>query len=380
MRGDEQMNIELDKGRHAAILGIGTAIPRHQIVQAEVSLRLAEALRDYPDSVRWARRIFKQCGVETRYTCEPSLVGSTEECRYLPSSPLEEVPSTKERMEVYKRESLPLGLEAARKALIDSGTEPAAITHIITVSCTGQYLPGLDALLVRALELPSSVNRIPLQFLGCAAGLKAICLASQLVQGTPHAKVLIVCVELCTLHIQPSAKKESLFGASFFGDGASACVVGFAQPNHQGYFQLGEDCSVLLPDSSEEMVWEVGNRGFDLYLSPNIPRILGRYLPAELERFLGGQDKPELWAIHPRRARDCRYTAAVVLTYGRADQQQPQHIARLRQFIFCDDSVRAGEDEGRAELPRGCPRQWGRFSIWAGSDGRNHKDNLCLKV
>ncbi len=293
------MNIELDKGRHAAILGIGTAIPRHQIVQAEVSLRLAEALRDYPDSVRWARRIFKQCGVETRYTCEPSLVGSTEECRYLPSSPLEEVPSTKERMEVYKRESLPLGLEAARKALIDSGTEPAEITHIITVSCTGQYLPGLDALLVRALELPSFVNRIPLQFLGCAAGLKAICLASQLVQGTPHAKVLIVCVELCTLHIQPSAKKESLFGASFFGDGASACVVGFAQPNHQGYFQLGEDCSVLLPDSSEEMVWEVGNRGFDLYLSPNIPRILGRYLPAELERFLGGQDKPELWAIHP---------------------------------------------------------------------------------
>ncbi|WP_125666670.1 type III polyketide synthase [Paenibacillus baekrokdamisoli] len=292
--------MESDKGAPiASILGIGTAVPPYRIVQSEVSARLAEALSDYPDSVRWARRIFKQCGVETRYTCEPSLVGSTAACRYLPSSPLEEVPTTRERMDVYKRESMPLGLEAARLALLDSRADPLDVTHIITVSCTGQYLPGLDALLVKELQLSPHVNRIPLQFLGCAAGLKAICLARQLIAAAPSATILIVCVELCTLHIQPSGKREALFGASFFGDGASACIVGCAGDEHQGYLQLGEDMSVLLPDSSEEMVWEVGNRGFDLYLSPNIPRILGQYLPAELDRFLRVEDKPELWAIHP---------------------------------------------------------------------------------
>lgn len=103
--------------------------------------------------------------------------------------------------------------------------------------------------------------------------------------GQPSANVLIVCVELCTLHIQPSSEREHLYAASFFGDGASACIVGTAGPHHRSIFRLHEPHSVLLPDSSEEMVWEVGDYGFDLYLSSNIPKLIGRMIPAEVERF-----------------------------------------------------------------------------------------------
>jgi predicted naringenin-chalcone synthase len=201
-------------------------------------------------------------------------------------------------MRIYKRESVPLALNAARQALSDGGIDAADVTHLITVSCTGQFLPGLDAALVQQLGLAPTVTRIPLNFLGCAAGLKAICLSRQIVSSTKGTNVLIVCVELCTLHIQPSGDRESLFAASFFGDGASACVVGAAGPKHKAIFQLGKEHSVLLPDSADEMVWELGNYGFDLYLSPQIPKLIGELIPAEVERLCRGY-RPALWAIHP---------------------------------------------------------------------------------
>jgi predicted naringenin-chalcone synthase len=284
-----------------AILGIGTAVPDFRLDQADTAHRLTQALRDHPDSARWAKRIFKQCGVETRYTCEPNLLESAEDCRYFSQASNQPVPSTAERMETYKSEAVPLGLKAARNALSDGEVDVSEITHLITVSCTGQFLPGMDAVLIQQLGLKATVNRIPLNFLGCAAGLKAVCLSRQIVASSPSAKVLVVCVELCTLHIQPSSRREALFGASFFGDGASACVVGSAGSGDRAIFQLGDVHSVLLPDCAKEMVWEVGNYGFDLYLSTNIPKLIGQFIPEQLERLIGGSggQTPDLWAIHP---------------------------------------------------------------------------------
>ncbi|OMF22526.1 type III polyketide synthase [Paenibacillus sp. FSL H8-0548] len=281
-----------------AIVGIGTAVPPHKLDQADTARRLVQALSGKPDAARWGRRIFKQCGVESRYTCEPNLLMEADECRYLPSDSAETAPTTAERMAIYKRESIPLALQAARLALTDGDVEPAAVTHLITVSCTGQFLPGMDAALIQQLGLAPTVTRIPLNFLGCAAGLKAIGLGRQIVAVNKEAHVLVVCVELCTLHIQPSGDKESLFAASFFGDGASACVIGASKPHHKPIFQLGQEHSVLLPDCAEEMVWEVGNHGFDLYLSPHIPKLIGEFIPAEVER-LCGDERLDLWAIHP---------------------------------------------------------------------------------
>lgn len=281
-----------------AILGIGTAVPEYRLDQVDTSQRLTQALSDSPNSARWAKKIFKQCGVDTRYTCEPNLLETAENCRYFSNSN-QQAPSTSDRMDVYKKESVPLAVQAAKSALRDAKVDVKEITHLITVSCTGQFLPGLDAALTQQLGLAPNVNRIPFNFLGCAAGLKAVCLSRQIVASNPTAKLLIVCVELCTLHIQPSADREALFGASFFGDGASACLVGVPSEQHNRVFQLGSDHSILLQDCADEMKWDVGNHGFDLYLSPNIPRLIGTWIPEQVEHLLQGGPKPELWAIHP---------------------------------------------------------------------------------
>ncbi|MNM91816.1 Alpha-pyrone synthesis polyketide synthase-like Pks11 [compost metagenome] len=190
-------------------------------------------------------------------------------------------------------------MKTAKKALNEARKSPDNITHLITVSCTGQYLPGLDVMLIGQLGLSPRVNRLPLIFQGCAAGLKAIQMARDVVLGSPGSQVLVVCVELCSLHFQPAKEREALFAASFFGDGAAACVIGSPHQHHKHYLDLGRGYSVLLPDSTEDMTWEVGNTGYDLYLSPRIPKLLGMHLETEITALLGGDKLPELWAIHP---------------------------------------------------------------------------------
>jgi predicted naringenin-chalcone synthase len=290
----------MDHTPDIAMLGIGTAVPPWRLDQAETALRLAEALRDNPGAARWARRVFRQQGIDSRYTCEPNLLEEAGACRYFPRS-REEAPATAERMSVYRREALPLARLAAERALKGSGTPPEAVTHLITTSCTGQYLPGLDAELVRSLGLPARVNRLPLTFVGCAAGLKAIGLARQLAaaSGGADVRALIVCVELCTLHIQPSDRWEELFAASLFGDGASACVVGAPAARDSALFTLGRPRSVLLPGGEADMTWDIGNHGFELVLSADVPKLIRAFLPAEIGPDMADGTPPELWAIHP---------------------------------------------------------------------------------
>ncbi|WP_010272628.1 type III polyketide synthase [Paenibacillus senegalensis] len=306
---------------YPALLGIGTAVPEHRVDQQEAAERIAAFLEHSPSSARWAKRIFRQVAVDSRYTCEASLAESGPS-RYLPNSLNEQAPSTSERMKSYQEHSVPLAANAAREALHDSGTAKEDITHLMAVSCTGMFLPGLDVALIRGLGLPSDIKRLPLTFMGCAAGVTAMRTAADLVKADPNAKVLIVCVELCTLHVQPSGEKEALFGAAFFGDGASACVIGRAAKRDKGLFHLGNGRTALFPAGGKDMVWTLADFGFDLYLSPAIPELIGKYLPDELDLLLQrkqgeshaysdvkraeaseGEQSPlrelELWAIHP---------------------------------------------------------------------------------
>ena len=319
--------------RGTAILGIGTTVPPHRLDQEETFERLADSLVDHEEAARWARRIFKYCGVETRYTCEPNLLQPAHKNKYYPSEQAAgDTPTTADRMVLYQRECVPLAMNAARKALADSNVNVTDITHLITVSCTGFYLPGLDVALIQNLGLPANVNRMPLTFLGCAAGLTAIRLSKEIIAGNSQAKVLIVCVELCTIHIQASYKREDLFATAFFGDGASACIVGEAHSamhHGSGLFFLRNSHTAIFPHSVEEMVWKVGNYGFNLYLSPKIPKLISQFVPTEIEYLLDNAPVPDLWAIHPggRGIID-----AVQTMYGLTDVQTRGSRAVLRRF------------------------------------------------
>lgn len=338
------------------VLGIGTAVPKHRLDQRNTWFRISEALEGNPQLARWGQRIFAQCGVDSRYTCEPNLLSSSSECRYIAASNDGAIPTTEERMRTYRRESVPLAAEAAKKALADANLRPGGITHLLTVSCTGQFLPGLDAELAWQLDLRPDVERIPLTFLGCAAGITALREACRIVRADPAAQALIVTIELCTIHIQPSLSREDLYTASFFGDGASACVVGRSEGRLSGTFALADSRAVLFPDSADKMVWTVGNRGFDLSLSPQIPRLIADFVPDALRSFWGESAEsapaPELWAIHPggRGIVDALQSA-----FALDDAQTAPSRAVLRQYgnmssatiLFVLDDIRRRRAEAK---------------------------------
>ncbi len=211
-------------------------------------------------------------------------------------------------MAIYERESVRVGTAAARQAIESysstEGSEPAdvadSITHVIAVSCTGFFAPGLDQMIARQLELRPQVERTIVGFMGCAAAFNALRLADQIVRGRPEARVLIVCVELCTLHLQQGHRSEDLIVGALFSDGASACIVGRPRPEQQDVFEIQRFYTELTPETESFMVWRIGNHGYKLHLSTEIPARLAEVAPMALQT-LFAHNIPDLsfWAIHP---------------------------------------------------------------------------------
>jgi len=317
----------------AALLSLGTAVPRYQIEQAAFTRWVAESFGNRPGLNRMIRRLFEVSGIDVRYSCVPDFDGAFAQSRFSLGGAPESAPSTAVRMEIYRHEATALGTAAAQRALADHAPGQAfdttAITHLIAVSCTGFFAPGLDQAIANALGLRPTVERSLIGFMGCAAAFNGLRLARQIVCGQPDALVLVVCVELSSLHMHPENSRTNLVAASLFGDGAAACLVG--APRSDGYdcFEIDRFYTELVPDTTEEMAWSIGNHGFILHLSPDIPRHLGKVAPRALTALLDGRPAPHFWAIHPGgRAIVDRLAELFVLA--------PEHIAAslavLRQY------------------------------------------------
>ena len=293
------MSLETTK---PALLSIGTAVPNFELNQEVVGKWVANSLNASPALRRWISSLYKLSGIETRYSCLSDAADFTKESSFTPGTPLEQTPTTADRMKIYQREAVELGVQAAEQALNtpDFTQERDKVTHLIVVSCTGFFAPGLDFVIAQRLGLNPSVQRTLVGFMGCAAAFNAIRLASQITSAQPDARVLVVCVELCTLHIQPTDDRKSLTVASLFADGAAACVVGMPSADTTSdYFVLNRLHSQVLPDSQDAMAWQIGNHGFVMDLSSQVPRYIETLAPQALETLLSDQPAPEFWAIHP---------------------------------------------------------------------------------
>ena len=176
--------------------------------------------------------------------------------------------------------------------------ETSGVTHLIVVTCTGFFAPGLDFMLADRLGLSSSVQRTVIGFMGCSAAFNGLRAAGQIVAGDPDAKVLVVSVELCSLHIQASDRRDDLVSTALFADGAGAAIVAMPQEGDADYFQLDRFQTGMKPATEDEMVWEIGNHGFTLRLSPKIPDHLADVAPAELAKVMQ-EEWPQFWSIHP---------------------------------------------------------------------------------
>ncbi len=258
---------------------IGTANPVHRIAQPQIADFMAQALEFGEQDTRKLRALYRVSGIEHRYSVLSDYGRPNGEYTFFPNTPtLEPFPSVGQRMAVYRREALPLATEAVRDCLRQvPDVLPASITHLVTVSCTGMYAPGLDIELVQALGLRPDVRRTCVNFMGCYAAVNAVKLADAFCRADAAARVLIVSVELCTLHFQKSPEEDHLISNALFGDGAAACLVQAAPlPNEAPSLALTAFHCGLEPDGHDDMAWHINDFGFEMTLSSYVPKLIQR--------------------------------------------------------------------------------------------------------
>jgi alpha-pyrone synthase len=269
----------------AHINRIGTAVPPHAVHRAYCDWAAARLPSDRERAV--FRRMADRGGISERWSVLPAT--SFDAGGFYDGDPL---PSTGARMAAYAEHAPGLAL-AAIAALGPIGD----ITHLVVASCTGFVAPGIDQIIVAALGLPGSIERTAIGFMGCYAAVPALRSAHHIVRSDPAARVLVVTIELPSLHLQADRDVHSLLAMMQFGDGAAAAIVSAAP----GGIALDRFFTATLPDSAELITWVIKDAGFVMMLSGEVPRRISDALThdAALVQAIVGDDPVDSWAVHP---------------------------------------------------------------------------------
>jgi len=270
---------------------IATAVPRHEVHGAFQRF----AGRQITDER--TKSAFERLALKSRIDRRFSVLEPREDDRGTTDGfyGLERFPSTGVRMARFEA-AAPALAEAACDAL-GMDEEGPGITHLILATCTGFAAPGLDHRLIGRYGIRGHVERTVVGFMGCQAAINALKLARQAVRSDPAARVLVVNIELCTLHLQPSNEIDQLMCFLLFADGCSAALV---TAESEG-LRMDGFRAALLPEARDHITWRIGDSGFDMTLSGLVPLTLARALPDHAEAILDGAaaEQIALWAVHP---------------------------------------------------------------------------------
>jgi predicted naringenin-chalcone synthase len=284
----------LEVGVNAArLLAIGTAAPRGRL-DAAGSLRIAGLLSPGVEPTK-LRELYEGAGV----SCRGSVLIDEDARQDLYTGDAPRGPGTAARLARYYDAACALGAEAAARALARAETPCAAVTHVVTVSCTGAQSPGVDHGLIERLGLSRDVSRTHIGFMGCHGGINGLAVASSIVRAEPGAVALVACVELCSLHYHVGGSWDQQVANAIFADGAACAVVGSAGNGPV----LGAFGSRVFPGTAGLMRWSIGDHGFEMGLSVRVPGVLRRSVGAWMDEWLGlrGLSRSDIagWAVHP---------------------------------------------------------------------------------
>lgn len=281
------------------IIAIGTAVPKYNTFQNQILDYMHQAYNDEVVS-RKLNVLFHNSGIQKRYSSIPDFHLNNQQNSFFHSS--EKLPSVEDRNVLFKKNALPLALESIAVACEELNTSilDLGITHLISVTCTGLSAPGIDANIIQELNLPNDIYRTSVNFLGCNAVFHALKIADMICKTDAQAKVLIVSVELCTLHFQPKNNHDNLLSNTIFGDGAAALIVSSDAHKNKG-LTLSGFYSLLLNKGKDLMGWNITPQNFEMILSAKIPEFIGDEVndivrnAAQKNRI----QKIDKWAIHP---------------------------------------------------------------------------------
>lgn len=294
--------------RPACIHAIETAVPDARLAQDEVRLLLYGTAARSRLAQRLTNTVFAASGVDTRHLFLAQVDHETHLGQLFLEADPRATPSTSARNDLVVQESRRLATVAARAALDSAAIGAREVTHVITVSCTGFSAPGVDYGLVRDLGLGESTRRINIGFMGCCAAFPALSTARSICLAEPNAVVLVVCVEICSLHLKVGEHIDAIVASSLFADGCAAMVVSAQSPRSgAAVLELTDFHTTLTSIGEDYLTWRIGDNGFEMVLSPKVPRVIEAQLSDALVPLAARATtdlsfewrQVERWAIHP---------------------------------------------------------------------------------
>lgn len=317
------------------ILGLGLGVPAHEYTQMEIYERFLEP---HLGTNRRARAIFGRAGVKRRFTAVDGTYHNINR-------------GTEERNLRYMKDALPLGEQTIQRALTRAHLDPSDLDYFTVVSCTGFDIPGLDLQLAGRMGMRYDLRRTCILGMGCYAAFPGLQRARDAVSADRSKHALVLCVELCSVHYQPTDDTANVIASAIFADGAGAVVVGWDDAS------CGPQMVDALTRSDyttfDDMAFHVTDHGFRMELSAYVPELLGaaieEFVIALLERNHLQMQDIRFWGVHPgglkilehieRRLElkheDLRFSRAVLRDYG--------NMSSATALFVLDEIERCGE-------------------------------------
>jgi predicted naringenin-chalcone synthase len=299
MFGMERSVTELAFKDSAAIVALGTAEPPH-MQQAELGAWLKGVLHADGIDARLIDRLFARSPIASR----PLAFADTSD-PYALALYENGLPSLAQRMKVYESQATRLALSACRRTLAQASLPASDVTHLIMVTSTGAGIPGPDVHVSEALNLDSRTMRLSLSGQGCAGAIHGLSTASLIARADPSARVLMCCVEICSIHLRDDVDIESLVANSLFSDSAAAVLVRSDTPGLECIARIGSQSSLLEYAHRDLVSWRLEDSGFALRLSRELPRAVAstiRGFLTPLAQELPGVEQigdVRSWCVHP---------------------------------------------------------------------------------
>lgn len=287
------------------IHNIATAVPEGHFEQSFLREKMKEHVSQRPATRRIIHSLYANSGINKRHTVVNDFHSNGHPKLFFKNEGTLGEPSTKTRNDLYSKHAKKLFVDVAKQLINQNKTVVKEdITHVITVSCTGFFAPEPAYEIVKRLGLSPSTQRYHVGFMGCFAAFPALKMARSFCEADPDATVMVVCVELCTLHLQASEETDQLISASVFADGGAGAIVSAKSPDAgMPAFRMEQFQTSIADQSEKDMAWTIGDTGFDMVLSTYVPDIIQSNLVSSLKPLMEAYNYSfsdiDHWPVHP---------------------------------------------------------------------------------
>jgi alpha-pyrone synthase len=255
------------------------------------------------------RSIYNNTKISYRYMVNVGFSIDNNEQSYKYNNLLETLP-IQQRNNMVNEIVLKTLITTCENAIQKASISKSQINKIVFVSSTYLTAPSLDCDIIGSLSLNLDIERTCIEFMGCAAGINGLNIATDFLNTKSTSAVLLIAVELSSLHMNLlNMTISDVITHAIFSDGiASVVVVGkdCKRTNSKrllSKIRIIDHSSRIVENSKDGIELCIGDKSVRCILSPKLSGYIQQNIRGVVIDFLK-KHKMTLtdivhWVIHP---------------------------------------------------------------------------------